>query len=55
MVPGYILRSDAEDLAGCLALIKSSLLQRPIELDGTGAEIWALVHTAAAIPAFLRM
>jgi hypothetical protein len=48
-------RSDAENLAGRLALIESSLLKRPVKFYGALGSTRTLIHTTAAVPAFIGM
>jgi hypothetical protein len=47
--------SDSKNLAGRLAFVESSLLQRPVKFDGAETSTWTLIHTTTAIPAFIGM
>lgn len=49
------IESDAKNLAGCFALIESSLLKRPVEFNGAETSTRTFIYTTAAIPAFIGM
>jgi hypothetical protein len=55
LIPILVVRSDAENFAGRLALIESSLLKRPVKFYSALGSTRTLIHTTAAVPAFIGM
>jgi hypothetical protein len=49
------IRSDAENFAGRLALIESSLLKRPVKLNSALGSTRTLIYATTAVPAFIGM